>query len=191
MSIANRILFGFVVLILMLAGLGWYGLSQLSLVRDTTDTIVTRDLAMMRQLDSVRTESLTVQEARNTAVSRFLLRRLDRSVPDDDSQRIWNDAHGRSEAAIRDAHFWSPDRLHLNPAGHARVAHLVMREIGLDSGEIETPPGTRHSRGALAEARYYREYVWPWVARRLTGRSTGDNITAKFAEWKVFEPARG
>ncbi|WP_208863889.1 methyl-accepting chemotaxis protein [Roseomonas gilardii] len=103
MSIANRILFGFVVLILMLAGLGWYGLSQLSLVRDTTDTIVTRDLAMMRQLDSVRTESLTVQEARNTAVSRFLLRRLDRSVPDDDSQRIWNDAHGRSEAAIRDA----------------------------------------------------------------------------------------
>ena len=103
MSIANRILFGFVVLILMLAGLGWYGLNQLSLVRDTTDTIVTRDLAMMRQLDAVRTESLTVQEARNTAVSRFLLRRLDRSVPDDDSQRIWNDAHGRSEAAIRDA----------------------------------------------------------------------------------------
>ena len=43
----------------------------------------------------------------------------------------------------------------------------------------------------LAEARYYREYVWPWVARRLTGRSTGDNVTAKFAEWKVFEPARG
>lgn len=96
-----------------------------------------------------------------------------------------------NDAAIRDAHYWSPDRLHLNPAGHARVAHLVLREIGLDSGEIETPPGIRHSRGALAEARYYREYVWPWVARRLTGRSTGDNITAKFAEWKVFEPARG
>ena len=87
MSIANRILFGFVVLILMLAGLGWYGLSQLSLVRDTTDTIVTRDLAMMRQLDSVRTESLTVQEARNTAVARFLLRRLDRPVPDDDPRQ--------------------------------------------------------------------------------------------------------
>ena len=95
------------------------------------------------------------------------------------------------DTEIRKAHYWSGDRLHLGPRGHARVAYLVMREIGLDSGEVEAPPEVRHTRGALAEARYYREYVWPWVARRLTGRSTGDNVTAKFADWKIFEPARG
>lgn len=114
-----------------------------------------------------------------TAATRQVASEMDAAYID-----IFNDPH------IRDAHYWTPDRLHLNPAGHARVAALVLREIGLDSGDDEHRPATAPPRGPLDEARYYRDYVWPWVARRLTGRSSGDDITAKFADWIIFEPAR-
>ena len=67
---------------------------------------------------------------------------------------------------------------------------MALREIGLGYTEVEPDTMTAHVRNPLAEARYYRDYVWPWVARRLTGRSSGDSITAKFDEWIVFEPAR-
>ena len=30
---------------------------------------------------------------------------------------------------------------------------------------------------------YYREFVGPWIHRRLTGRSSGDGRTAKFPTW--------
>ena len=38
-------------------------------------------------------------------------------------------------------------------------------------------------RRVLAEARYYREHVLPWVNRRLRGRSSGDDRTGKYLDW--------
>jgi len=35
----------------------------------------------------------------------------------------------------------------------------------------------------LAEARYYREHVLPWVNRRLRGQSSGDARTGKYLSW--------
>ncbi|MFL4994483.1 MAG: methyl-accepting chemotaxis protein, partial [Microvirga sp.] len=52
-SIANRILLGFAVIVALMVGLGVYALNQLDDVRQSTETIVTRDLALMRQIEDL------------------------------------------------------------------------------------------------------------------------------------------
>jgi hypothetical protein len=42
--------------------------------------------------------------------------------------------------------------------------------------EVAAAPAGRKSRNT---ATYYREYVLPWIGRRLTGRSSGDGRAAK------------
>ncbi|MFC0407699.1 methyl-accepting chemotaxis protein [Roseomonas elaeocarpi] len=103
MSIANRILLGFAVLIVLMAGLGGYGLSQLATVRDTTQTIVTRDVAMMRQLDNIREQRMGLRDARSSAVNQFLLRSLNRQPGGEDPTQAWSEAAARTEAALATA----------------------------------------------------------------------------------------
>ncbi|HEY7176403.1 MAG TPA: SGNH/GDSL hydrolase family protein [Micromonosporaceae bacterium] len=79
---------------------------------------------------------------------------------------------------------WSTDRLHLNAVGHRRVAAHVLRalEISADPGWLDTPPYPPRLSWAAAraaDARWTRDHLAPWVRRRLTGRSSGDLITAK------------
>lgn len=53
MSISNRLLLGFALIIALMVGIGLYSLSQVALVRSEMDRIVTRDFAMLTQLDSI------------------------------------------------------------------------------------------------------------------------------------------
>jgi len=99
------------------------------------------------------------------------------------------DAFGDVE--IRDRHYWSPDRLHLNGDGHQRVAGLVLHALGYGPLPV---PGTRGSAGrqsVVANARYYREHVLPWVRRRLRGHSSGDDRDPKYAQWQPVGASRG
>jgi len=88
-------------------------------------------------------------------------------------------------AALRDWRLWAPDRIHLTPEGHRRVALNAFTALGFtapdDGWAIPLPPAAAISRGewARANARWAREYVAPWVQRRLRGQSSGDTITAK------------
>jgi lysophospholipase L1-like esterase len=88
-------------------------------------------------------------------------------------------------AALRDWRLWAPDRIHLTPEGHRRVALNAFTALGFtapDAGwAIPLPPAPAISRSewARANARWAREYVAPWVQRRLRGQSSGDTITAK------------
>ncbi|WP_433085866.1 SGNH/GDSL hydrolase family protein [Dactylosporangium sp. CA-052675] len=84
---------------------------------------------------------------------------------------------------IRRAPYWSADRLHLNAAGHRRVAGLVLTALGHATTAHRIDPGPAPAKGLLAEARYYREHVLPWVTRRLRGRSSGDGRAAKYPTW--------
>ncbi|MGK5681204.1 SGNH/GDSL hydrolase family protein [Actinoplanes sp. URMC 104] len=93
------------------------------------------------------------------------------------------------DVEIRRAGYWSPDRLHLNAAGHRRVAGLVLNALGHGAAAHVIDPGPAESRRVLAEARYYREHVLPWLNRRVRGRSSGDNRTGKFVDWVDIEPA--
>lgn len=94
-----------------------------------------------------------------------------------------------SDPVLARREYWSHDRLHLAPVGHARVATNVLRTLGyqdptdwiIDADPIPNP--TRRE-----ELRYAREHVFPWIKRRLTGRSSGDGRTAKFPTWEWVEP---
>ncbi|WP_207456176.1 SGNH/GDSL hydrolase family protein [Desertivibrio insolitus] len=86
------------------------------------------------------------------------------------------------DEGLRDIRYWSEDLLHLGPAGHARVAANVLRAL-----DVPVPPEwgvdevAAAAPGAPARrtAGYYREYVLPWLGRRLSGRSSGDGRTPK------------
>ena len=93
------------------------------------------------------------------------------------------------DAEVRKAPYWSADRLHLNAAGHRRVAGLVLTALGQPHTAHVVDPGPAESRSVLAEARYYREHVLPWFTRRIQGRSSGDNRTGKHVTWTPIKPA--
>lgn len=98
-----------------------------------------------------------------------------------------------------DPRLWSHDRLHLNPAGHDRLARAVLAlvegaadgrtRLALDSfapGDLpdwarDLPPQPSVPR--VAEVRrsmgWVFRYLLPWVGRRATGRSSGDGRSAK------------
>ena len=89
-----------------------------------------------------------------------------------------------SDVGLRDIRYWSPDKLHLNALGHARVASNVLTGLGVavptEWGVEEVAAGPAGEKGRRTAA-YYREYVLPWIGRRLTGRSSGDGRAAKRA----------
>ncbi len=82
---------------------------------------------------------------------------------------------------------WSVDRLHLGEVGHRRVAAHVLAALGrpADPAWLATPaPGPSPSWLArrVDDARWVRAHLAPWVHRRLTGRSSGDHVSAKRPE---------
>ncbi|MEP7370094.1 MAG: SGNH/GDSL hydrolase family protein [Dermatophilaceae bacterium] len=88
-------------------------------------------------------------------------------------------------AALRDWRLWAPDRIHLTPEGHRRVALNAFSTLGFSAGDaswsVPLPPAPSISRSdaARANAQWAREYVGPWVRRRLRGQSSGDTVSAK------------
>jgi lysophospholipase L1-like esterase len=84
--------------------------------------------------------------------------------------------------------YWSVDKLHLNARGHARVASNVLSALEIpvpDFAAVEGPADDARPRTAA----YWREYVLPWIGRRLTGRSSGDSREPKSATLQLVEIA--
>jgi lysophospholipase L1-like esterase len=88
-----------------------------------------------------------------------------------------------ADAELRRSGYWSADRLHLGPAGHRRVAGLVLAALGAEVAAETVAPSPDAPRSLRGEARYYREHVLPWAVRRLRGRSSGDGRAGKHVEW--------
>jgi lysophospholipase L1-like esterase len=79
---------------------------------------------------------------------------------------------------------WSADRLHLSTLGHRRVAGHVLTALGVRPDEEwltapahPTPPAWLAAR--RDDLRWAGQHLAPWVKRRLTGRSSGDNRLPK------------
>jgi hypothetical protein len=99
-----------------------------------------------------------------------------------------------SVPALQDRRLWNEDRLHLAPEGHARVAAAVLEVLGVtDPDLLGGPPGwwreplvagVRPGRRAdlVADVRWVRRHLAPWVLRRLRGRSSGDGLSPKHLE---------
>lgn len=95
---------------------------------------------------------------------------------------------------LTDRRLWHDDRLHLNAAGHVRVAAAVLEVLGIDDPEVlggtpgwwreplpPRPPSTRRADLA-ADVAWAREHLLPWVGRRLRGVSSGDGREPKDLE---------
>ncbi|MFJ1654592.1 SGNH/GDSL hydrolase family protein [Streptomyces sp. NPDC088337] len=87
---------------------------------------------------------------------------------------------------VQDRRAWDDDRLHLSAEGHTRVALRAGQVLGLDvPADPEQPWPPLPSRGTLEVRRddvhWAREYLVPWIGRRLRGESSGDHATAKGA----------
>jgi lysophospholipase L1-like esterase len=74
--------------------------------------------------------------------------------------------------------YWARDGLHLGPAGHRRVAAHTLAALGVAIPDFGPLPDLE-PRARTAE--YWRDYVLPWIGRRLTGRSSGDGREPKVA----------
>ncbi|MFI7008507.1 SGNH/GDSL hydrolase family protein [Streptomyces sp. NPDC050145] len=86
--------------------------------------------------------------------------------------------------SVQDRRAWDDDRLHLSPEGHTRVALRAGQVLGVDvpaDPEQAWPP--LPPRGTLEVRRddihWAREFLVPWIGRRLRGESSGDRVEAK------------
>lgn len=86
------------------------------------------------------------------------------------------------DPVLKDRRYWSADHLHLNTAGHHQVAARVLDALDLPrptDWTTSAPAVPPAARPFMEQAEFYRDYVGPWVQRRLTGRSSGDHRAPK------------
>ncbi|MCX6396808.1 MAG: SGNH/GDSL hydrolase family protein [Propionibacteriales bacterium] len=81
------------------------------------------------------------------------------------------------------AEVFDTDRMHLNSYGHQHIAFAVLDALGV-THEVEPlgrPVRPALSRREQAEANivWTRDFLGPWIHRRLTGRSSGDTVEIK------------
>jgi lysophospholipase L1-like esterase len=96
--------------------------------------------------------------------------------------------------SLADPRLWDVDRLHLTAEGHRRVAEGVWQALGYEAEDVDwrTPmaasaPAAWLSR-RTADVRFARQHLLPWIARRLTGRSSGDGRPPKRPDLLPYEP---
>ncbi|MEV0914798.1 SGNH/GDSL hydrolase family protein [Streptomyces sp. NPDC049967] len=86
--------------------------------------------------------------------------------------------------SVQDRRAWDGDRLHLSPEGHTRVALRAAQVLGLDvpADPDQAWPPQAHRRALEVrrdDIHWAREYLVPWIGRRLRGESSGDHVEAK------------
>lgn len=91
---------------------------------------------------------------------------------------------------IQDARMWAPDRLHLNTLGHHTVARMVLASLNvpnsLEPMVPEPMPGRTWRTARREDIVWAREYLVPWVIRRVRHQSTGDHLRPKRPEAGPF-----
>ncbi|MBT2379855.1 MULTISPECIES: SGNH/GDSL hydrolase family protein [unclassified Streptomyces] len=86
--------------------------------------------------------------------------------------------------SVQDRRAWDADRLHLSPEGHTRVALRAAQVLGHHvPADPDQPWPPQAQRRPFDERRddiqWAREYLVPWIGRRLRGESSGDHVEAK------------
>ncbi|MET4780299.1 SGNH/GDSL hydrolase family protein [Glaciihabitans sp. UYNi722] len=93
---------------------------------------------------------------------------------------------------LKDSRMWAPDRLHFSPIGHNTIARMVLLALNVENdlkpyNPDQLPP--RPWRQARVEdIGWAREYLVPWVLRRVRHQSSGDGITAKRPAAGPYQP---
>lgn len=93
---------------------------------------------------------------------------------------------------LKDPRMWAPDRLHFSPVGHNTIARMVLESLGVENDlapfEPEPLPTVSWRQARVDDIGWAREYLVPWVIRRIRHQSSGDGISAKRPEPMGLEP---
>ncbi|MBX3091280.1 MAG: SGNH/GDSL hydrolase family protein [Cryobacterium sp.] len=84
---------------------------------------------------------------------------------------------------LKDPRMWAPDRLHFSPTGHHTIARMVLDSLGVENDlapfEPEPLPAMSWRQARVEDIGWAREYLVPWVVRRIRHQSSGDGISPK------------
>ncbi|RVW04568.1 SGNH/GDSL hydrolase family protein [Rhodococcus spongiicola] len=83
----------------------------------------------------------------------------------------------------RDLRMWDWDRLHMSTVGHQNMAIRVLETLGIEHHIAVDPLGpdlpTDRASQLRADLLWTKEFVLPWIGRRIRGTSSGDDVVAK------------
>ncbi len=84
---------------------------------------------------------------------------------------------------LQDPQMWAPDRLHFSPLGHHTIAIAVLDALGVDHDleplHPEPLPARSWRAARVDDIGWAREYLVPWVVRRIRHQSSGDTVKPK------------
>ena len=84
---------------------------------------------------------------------------------------------------FRDPRLWDVDRMHLSAAGHERMAHAVLRALGIEPdrpiADLAHTPLLSKKQQRAEDLAWARTHLAPWVKRRVQGTSSGDGVAPK------------
>ena len=87
---------------------------------------------------------------------------------------------------LQDPRMWAPDRLHFSPIGHNTIARMVLQALNVENDlkpyEPEPLPRRPWRQARVEDMGWAREYLVPWVVRRIRHQSSGDGISPKRPE---------
>lgn len=87
---------------------------------------------------------------------------------------------------FQDWGYWDVDRMHMAVSGHTLMAVRVLEVLkaahSIELPELEARPALSRLAQLGRDALWARDYLGPWVGRRLRRQSSGDALTAKYPE---------
>lgn len=85
--------------------------------------------------------------------------------------------------ALQDSAMWALDRLHPNTLGHHTIARMVLDVLNVPNGleplKPEPLPQVSWRRARAEDFTWAKEYLVPWVLRRIRHQSSGDHVLPK------------
>ena len=90
--------------------------------------------------------------------------------------------------AIGDLDLWADDKVHLRPRGHRYLAYRAAEALGVPHAEAlgELDASLHADDDPLASGSWLRRDALPWMWRRLRGRTAGDGLAAKHADYVLI-----
>ncbi|WP_395670266.1 methyl-accepting chemotaxis protein [Phenylobacterium sp.] len=167
MSIANRILLGFAAAMGLMVLVGLFGLQQIAEVRNTTTTIVTRDIAVVRQMGVVRQVANEMRAASDTVLTGYLTNAGTRT-DSDAAVAAW-----RSKSAELDAAF--------------TAARQAAREYSESSVSAERAAGWRRIEAELTRTTEASRQGRAATETLFTGVRTGDQAMVAQAQQQLAQ----
>lgn len=95
--------------------------------------------------------------------------------------------------SLKDWNAWAPDHIHLSSSGHQIVTQAALEALGMPTDRTQWAPRPASAVKKLTlrqNIAWFQRDVLPWIGRHINGRSSGDGLAPKFAQY-VEVPSSG